>query len=170
MEITLGVRNTSKVVLEMRSIGAKVVETARKTMHRAAARIEKRAKLFAPVDKHNLEEAIHIEQGYGTSGRLQMDVVASGEVNGVNVEEYAELVHENYDAPGMMPGPGTLAKREANPGVYIGRKYLERAGSVEERILQPNMIAAVTKTINTGVEDTSDELDADEFDGDGESE
>lgn len=131
--------NAGAVAQELRHTGERVVENARKVMHRAAARIVKGAKLRAPVDEHNLEESIHIEKTYGERGRLQIDVVAGGFVNGRDVDEYAVIMHESD----YKLGKGSQAKQDANPGVQVGSKFLERAAEVEEEVLDRVMIAAV---------------------------
>jgi hypothetical protein len=113
------------VVASLRYQADKVPEAGRKTMHRIANAVVKDAQLFAPVDKHNLEKSITKQVSYGERGRLQIEIAAGGYVNGVDVSEYVAKVHENYSM--MKPGPGTIVKRAANPGVYIGEKFLDRA-------------------------------------------
>ncbi|MCK1543421.1 hypothetical protein IVB12_16005 [Bradyrhizobium sp. 179] len=109
----------------MKQLAGKVPQQGRKIIDRGADKIVKEAQLNAPVDKHNLEDAIHKEKNYEDRGRLKVDLVVGGTVRGVDVDQYAMLIHENYE--GMNPGPGTLAKRSANPGRYVGGKFLERA-------------------------------------------
>lgn len=134
---------TEKVVVELQSIGTRVVDNARKMMHASSKRIVERAKLFAPVDDGELEASIHVERGLGENRRLQLTITAGGVVNGVNVDDYATLIHENYES--MTPGPATLAKRAANPGIYVGEKFLERAAETEEETLASRMIAAIRR-------------------------
>jgi hypothetical protein len=121
-------------------------------MDRGADKIVKEAQLNAPVDKHNLEDAIHKEKSYEDRGRMRVEIVVGGEVRGVDVDRYAMMVHENYE--GMLravrkdgsqggPGPGTLAKRAANPGRYVGEKFLERA--VDDQM--PKIIAQMSAAI-----------------------
>lgn len=139
--ITCKVSGIEAVQAELRQIAEKVPENGRKQMHRMADRIVKQAKLNAPVDKHNLEEAIHKEVTYdGTQGgRLQIDVVAGGMVGDVNVDDYAAEMHEHY--PENNPGPGTQAKREALPGVHVGGGYLQRAVDAERPYVEdPNAV------------------------------
>jgi hypothetical protein len=132
-----------ELVAQLRYLAQKVPENARKVMHREANNIVKEARLNAPVDDAELEDAIHIEKGYESRGRLTIDVVVGGIVRGVDVDRYAMLIHENYES--MTPGPGTIAKRAANPGRYVGGKFLERA--VDDRMpkLEKAMIAGVLK-------------------------
>lgn len=143
MKFVANVRNTEKVVVELQSIGERVVDNARKLMHASSKKIVDRAKLMAPVDDHQLEKSIHLERSVGERGRLVLTVTAGGVVDGVNVDDYATLIHENYES--MDPGEGTLQKRAANPGVYIGEKFLTRAAEEEEDKLATRMIAAIRR-------------------------
>lgn len=45
----------------------------------------------------------------------------------------------------MGVGPGTAAKRAANPGRYIGEKFLDRAVKAQRDKLNAAMIDAVNK-------------------------
>jgi hypothetical protein len=148
MNVKMGVRGVGNVLAELRSIGQRVPEAARKTMHRTSDWIVKEAKLNVPVDTHNLEESIRKEVSYGGRGRLQIDITCGGIVNGVNVDLYALEVHENYE--GMTkngPGPGTLEKMKANPGRKIGSHFLSRAVEEAQKKLRNQMIEAIVKEI-----------------------
>jgi hypothetical protein len=136
---------TGAVIQYLNHAADKVADSARKSMHRSADRIVKRAQLFAPVDEHNLEESIRKQVTYETRGRLKIDVVAGGFINGVDVDEYAARIHEAY--PEDRPGKGTQDKRDANPGVHIGGKFLERAAKEEEKKLTQAMIASIQSEI-----------------------
>jgi hypothetical protein len=72
---------------------------------------------------------------------MAVDIVVGGEVRGVDVDQYAMLIHENYR--GMNPGKGTLAKQAANPGRIVGEKFLERA--VDDQM--PKIIAQMSAAI-----------------------
>jgi hypothetical protein len=140
--------DVSSVMLQLRNIAEKVPDKARKTMHRAADRIVKEAKLNAPVDDGELEDSIRKEIEYERRGRLKIDIVMGGWVRGVNVDRYAVIIHENYE--GMLkhgPGKNTLAKMAANPGRFIGSKFLTRAGDKEKDKLMGDMIVAVQRGI-----------------------
>ena len=132
---------TAELLASLRNISDKVSSTARKTMHRGADRIVKRAKLYAPVDTGALVDSIHKEVGYDDQNRrLEIDIVAGGEVDGVDVDAYVLEIHENYES--MKPGKNTLAKMAANPGVLIGSKFLERAVDEEREKLEREVIVA----------------------------
>lgn len=146
MNVGMKITGAAALKAELRNIGLRVPENARKAMQRSADRIVKEAQLNAPVDKHNLEESIHQVKSYSTfRGRLQIDIDVGGIVNGVNVDLYALEVHENYDA--KRAGPGTIAKMKANPGRTIGAKFLERAADAEKPKIQPSLIQAVIQAI-----------------------
>jgi len=131
----------------LRNIGKKVPENARKVMHRGADKIVERAKLFAPHDTGALEDSIHKEVSYESAfgGRLAIDVIAGGFVDGVNVDDYASEVHENYDT--KNEGPGTIAKQNEHPDVLVGGKFLERAVDEQEPKLQANMIETIVAVV-----------------------
>jgi HK97 gp10 family phage protein len=141
MKINLKTSGVKELQAQLRYLSETVPENARKIMHRNADQIIKQAQINAPVDKHNLEKSIRKEVSYGFRGRLQIDIVVGGIVNGVNVDEYAALIHENYSS--MTPGPGTLAKRQANPSAYVGEKFLERALRDQEDKLTKSMIGEI---------------------------
>jgi hypothetical protein len=125
---------------KLRNIAERVPATARKVMHRGADKIVAQSQLQCPEDKGNLVESIHQETTYEQRGRLAIDIVAGGTVNGVDVDEYATLIHENYES--MKPGPITLAKMAANPGIVIGSKFIQRAVDAAEPVLEKSMIEA----------------------------
>ena len=120
----------------------RVKDNARKVMHRQSEAIKDRAVLYAPIDDGELEKSIHSEKSYEDNGRLTIAIVAGGIVDGVDVDKYAAEIHENYSS--MKPGPGTIAKRLANPGVYIGEKFLARAAKDSEEKLTKAMIKSIT--------------------------
>jgi len=142
----LKVTGVDEVILQLRNIAEKVPDHARRTMHNVSDKIVELAQLQAPVDKHNLEQSIHKEVFTEDNRRLAIDIKAGGEVNGVNVDEYAVQIHENYSD--MKPGKGTLAKMAANPGVQIGEKFLERAYDKYEDKLEKMMIADISKDVD----------------------
>lgn len=143
MKASIKTQGFSGLYASLRHAGQRVQENGRKTMHRQADAIVKEARLNAPVDKHNLEESIRKEIDYVQRGRLQITIKMGGFVGGVNVDRYALEVHENYES--MKPGPGTLAKMQANPGRIIGSKFLERAIEASRGKLQKAMVEAVIK-------------------------
>lgn len=149
MKINLNVSGDATIITMFRNLAQKVPDNARKVMHRAADRVVKEAQLNTPVDEHNLEQSIRKVVSYQNRGRLSIQIQMGGVVNGVNVDEYAMRIHENYIDENA--GPGTRAKRLANPGRYVGGKFLERAiaEEVNRGRLRKEMIDMVTLTIAT---------------------
>jgi hypothetical protein len=133
-----------EIAVGLRHAADRVKDGARKQMHRSADKIVTAAKLYCPEDEGNLVASIRKEISYENRGRLQITVVCGGEINGVNVDQYAVIVHEHYE--GMLvkgPGKNTLAKMAANPGVYIGSKFIERAADDNKPRLLESMIETV---------------------------
>ena len=146
MKPGIKIRGDTQLLAELKNTTQRVERSAREFMKRSAERVVKYARLNAPVDLHNLEESIHIERTYEEGkGRLKINVVAGGVIDGVNVDEYAAKVHENYNEE--HPGEGTLEKRLANPDRHVGGKFLERAVEEEEEGLEARMLSSVTKEI-----------------------
>ena len=148
MKIGMRVTGADRARVELRHNADRVRDNARGFMRRSADRIVEEAKILAPRDLYNLEEAIHIEKDYGTSGRLEIDIVAGGTVNGVNVDEYAAIIHENYEQIIVEDGnperrQGTKEKQMQHPDKVIGSKFLERAAKAEEKGLAQRMLTAV---------------------------
>jgi hypothetical protein len=141
MKAAMKVYGCDELAALMKQLAGKVPQQGRKIIDRGADLIVKDARLNAPVDEHNLEDAIHKEKSYEDRGRLRIEIVVGGDVRGVNVDQYAMIIHENYE--GMNPGAGTLAKRAANPGRYVGGKFLERA--VDDDM--PKIITQMTQAI-----------------------
>jgi len=143
MKSGIKITGLNEIYLALNHAAERVADGARKAMHRGADEIVREAKLNTPVDEHNLEESIRKEVTYGFRGRLVINVIMGGMVNGVNVDNYAVEVHENYSQ--MKPGPGTVAKRQANPQRYVGEKFLERAGKDVRARLERNAIQVVRR-------------------------
>lgn len=142
MKIKMKVSGVNELKAAMRHAAGTVPDAARKQMHRGADRIVKEAQKNAPVDKHNLEESIRKEKSYGDRGRLQIDIVAGGEVNGVNVDEYAVIMHESdYNL-----GPGSQAKQAGQQNI-VGRKFLERAVDKEAKHMESYTRKSVMTTL-----------------------
>jgi hypothetical protein len=125
MDVKFRVSGYNEVMARLNYVAKKVPDNARKALHRLADAIVKQAQINVPHDIGNLEESIRKELKYGYRGRLSIDIVMGGIVNGVNVDEYALMIHESYDD--SRPGKNTQLKRQRHPGEFIGSKFLERA-------------------------------------------
>jgi hypothetical protein len=121
--ISMKISGVEQMLAQLQNVAERVSDTSRKTMHRNADAIVKLAKLQVPRDTGDLEESIRKEVSYdtGRNGRLVLTLTFGGG----NVDRYGIEIHENYDIANA--GPQTQAKMRANPGVVIGRKFLERA-------------------------------------------
>lgn len=144
MNITMKVTGVQAAVLRLRNIEKRVHENARKTMHRAADRIVATAKKMAPVDEHNLEDAIVKQVGYeGDRRRLAIDVVVLPSVNGVRVEDYAAYMHNGeYNL-----GEKSQAK-QAGQNEVVGPGFIDRAADREQERLRRVMVAAVEEEVS----------------------
>jgi hypothetical protein len=138
MDVKMGVTGIEEVYAALRNEAERVSSTARKTMHRGADQIVKEARLNAPRDTGDLEEAIHKDVSYGERNRLQIDIV-------MDEVDYGTEMHEHY--PEDRPGPGTLAKRAANPGRHVGGKFITRAVEFVAPKLIKDMIGAIVRKI-----------------------
>lgn len=138
-----------EVKARLRNIAQKVPNHGARTMRSEADKIEKLSKLQCPHDDGRLEDSIHQEVMTDEGNkRLVIDIVAGGEIRGRDVDDYAVLIHENYEGQ-LKHGPGvnTLAKMAANPGVVIGSKFIERAVDAREEPLTKAMIQAIVEVI-----------------------
>lgn len=139
----MSVSGLDQIYAQINHAAARVTDGARKAMHRSADHIVREAKLNAPVDEHNLEESIRKEISYGFRGRLVINIIMGGMVNGVNVDNYAVFVHENYSS--LQPGPKTRAKQEANPQRLVGEKFLARAVKDNRQRLERAVLSATLR-------------------------
>ena len=150
MDIKLKVSGISEVMAKIRYIAQKVPENGRKKMHALADFLVKEAQLNAPERNGNLVASIRKEVTYGHRGRLQIDIVAGGNAL---VDRYVVQVHEHYEdmvAPskyGSGPSGRTYAKRLANPGRYIGEKFLSRAIEDNRERIPAELMQAIMKNI-----------------------
>lgn len=167
MRARMKLTGLTAVRTELRTIAEKVPDGARKTMHRAAARIVELARDYAPEDEGNLVRGIRIIKDYaGMNGRLQIDVgiempsdafSASGTpLTSEQFDRYVTLVHENYESilrnprkDGSPGGPSktTLAKMAKNPN-KVGSGFLSRAAAEQSHKLPEDIMEAVTKVID----------------------
>lgn len=99
---------------------------ARNTAHTEASYIMEIAEDQAPFDTGELEKAFTLRTNRLRSDRTMFNVEVGGVVDGVNVDEYAWIMHESsYNL-------GELSRvKQSRVGRIVGPKYLERA--FEER-------------------------------------
>ena len=156
MKASIQVTGGPAVQGRLRHIGERVVDSARKMMHSSADKIVAQAKINAPVEKYRLEESIRKEVSYGHRGRLQIDIVVGGTIDGVNVDQYAAIIHERYediisddptDKNGYTRREATKIKQRAHPESYVGGKFLDRAADPYKEKLRARMAEAITQVI-----------------------
>lgn len=152
-------RTGADVEAYFRAIAFKVREETDLEMEEAAKRVEKLARLMAPVDLGFLEASIKAEKAQkGLMSGTRVTVVAGGPVSlgdaggrqmYRNVSRYAALIHENYEQVTAKhgPGPGTRAKMRRNPTIKIGSRFLTRALEVERKTIGQRMSQVITKII-----------------------
>lgn len=139
------------VQISLSNIAQKVPAHAARTMQRAAARIVKTAKLMVPEDTGALMESIRIERGVQSDRRIFINVVAGNQIitlpNGrtVDLNEYALIIHENYDS--MSPGENTIKKQAANPNIEVGSGFMTRAAETEKPRLMTSLIKGIDQII-----------------------
>lgn len=163
--ISMQIKGAKEIAANFRYSAEKVPDGARKAMHRLADKVLKEARLNTPVDTFNLEKSIVKKVSYGGRGRLQIDIEVGGKMldgvvidakknrnlskqqrkRRVNVDQYAAMIHENYSS--MKPGDGTIAKRLANPGRYVGEKFLERALKDNKQPIYEGIFRAVMNSL-----------------------
>ncbi|WP_276122562.1 HK97 gp10 family phage protein [Pararhizobium qamdonense] len=141
--ISMKVTGIKANILRLRNIEKRVHENARKTMHASADRIVQTAKKMAPVDEHNLEEAIAKKVGYeGSRRRLAIDIVIEPTVNGVRVEDYATFMHEGD----YKLGEKSQAKNDSQDET-VGPGFLTRAAEPEEEKLKARLVGVIREEV-----------------------
>lgn len=145
----------SRVELGLKNIAYSVPNHAARTMRRAAERIVKKARDYAPEDTAALVNSIRVEESRGARGRLELRLIVGGgepvSVNGrmVNLDQYAAIVHEAYENM-LVYGPGerTLEKMARFPG-KVGSGFLTRAAEEETPALDYALIEGVRSIIKS---------------------
>lgn len=121
-----------------RAAGDQLKRDVRAEVREAAREIMERSRQFAPVDKGNLEAAHNLRTRRSNSTSLEIDISVGGSVGGVNVSQYAMIMHEGEYNVGEL----SQAKAAAL-GVFVGPKFLERA--LEEG--EPKVIQALERLL-----------------------
>ena len=137
----------SALMATIRQGGEKAVRGVAKQMEDEGEEIADLARQYAPVDEHNLENAIEVESSRsGVNRRTVVDVGVNSfaPVEGredITVGDYAFIMHEGV----YNLGPGSLAK-DGGRGV-VGPKYLERALKERERGLIGRLSRAAKRSL-----------------------
>jgi 5-hydroxyisourate hydrolase-like protein (transthyretin family) len=157
--VKLNIRGTDNalVAARMQRLGEKVFRGVKARLKQLAEHVREEAELNAPVDEGNLELSIQVVPHRDERRRMVYDVVAGGTVDGVDVNEYVVLMHENYeeiisaeetDKQGRVRRKNTKAKQAANPDRYVGGKFLERAATDAEKNVQADFTTYVKELID----------------------
>lgn len=129
MKITFDPR---AIVAKMAQVGERAEKGGAEALHKGAKEIQKRARMYSPLDHGGLEHAIEYYSDRSGINRRRVFYVyinpdapelnSRGEPTGRTVERYAMYMHE---------GDYNLGKRSqakaASLGVEVGPKFLERA-------------------------------------------
>jgi HK97 gp10 family phage protein len=140
--MAIKITGIDNLLTNLSQVGERAVRGVSDEIKQGAEDIKDLAKLQAPIDEGNLEDAIKVDvDRSGVKGRIQAFVYVDGSVttdDGKAVEDYAMQMHEGtYNL-----GPRSQAKDSAVGG-GVGRKFLERA--VDE--LSPNIINRVQQAV-----------------------
>lgn len=161
----------ARLAIKLRQGGERVVRRCREAMKRQADKLVVLARSNAPVlhvggdemkvydgTPGNLEQSIKRVDGYDDSqhGRLQIDVVAGGVVNGVDVDKYV-LQMEYGLAPygsggaGSIYGPGncpagtpSLSLQKAMAGNDVGGAFMTRALAARQDQMPSEILSEVS--------------------------
>lgn len=146
----MGLRITGidQIIAKLENVGDRTTRSARRELDKGAEAIRDLARLQAPVDEGNLEEAIDIKkERTGPHGRkvVYVYVDEDHEAGNKTVGAYYIQMHEGIGWSSL--GPKSIAKQLANPGIMVGRKYLERAVDRLEPIIHRRIADAVKKEL-----------------------
>lgn len=126
----------------------KVSSSMIRELKRGAKDIKELSQRMAPHKHGALEDAHDVEiDEAGMTAMVFVDKNAPGE-DGRPVGRYADIMHEGlYPGSRMKLGPGSVAKQNANPGVLVGGKFLERAADEMSPAIIKRMLKAVKKAV-----------------------
>lgn len=121
-------------------------------MRDAAKVIVMAAKLRAPVDTGDLENAIVAQErrsrnGLGQFGSVTIEVGV--DQSKLNLEDHAGFDYSirMHEDPNYNLGPKSQVKQAALPGVQVGYKYLKRALDDTRELVEMRMEIALKKAV-----------------------
>lgn len=127
----VSIKGLDDVIARLERVGAKTCDAERELMEKSAEQMRDRAKMYAPVDEGNLEEAIKTRpvKRAGINGRNVHEVYVDKDELGEGYSKYGHrydiTMHEDPQG-NSGKGPRSQAKAESL-GVFVGPKFLERA-------------------------------------------
>lgn len=143
----MSVKGVEALKVALDNLASTASSTTFSVMLAGAKAIQKKARMYAPVDKHNLEKSIQIERVESeTTGRKAINVGVDESMvvphrPSKTVGDYAKRMHEgSYNL-----GEKSL-KKQKRLGVVVGRKYLQRAMKEEKAAIQTRMEQAILVT------------------------
>lgn len=99
-------------------------EAAFATMKAETHRIKDISVMQAPVDTGELEAAHKVVINRNQTNKAHYNITVGGVVNGVNVDEYAQIIHDGIGW--WKLGPKSIEKQGRVP-VLVGQDFLRRA-------------------------------------------
>jgi Bacteriophage HK97-gp10, putative tail-component len=114
-----------------------------RVLTKLAHKVIEDAKKLAPIDSGDLEAALVVGEVKKLLGTMFIDFGTSPEV-----DEYATVQHEGFrktksgKVVHMSPGPKTASKG-SHKGYMPGKKYLENAIKINERLIIEELSAAL---------------------------
>jgi HK97 gp10 family phage protein len=143
----------SREVFSVEGIGTAIADLDRiereielkldRVLTRLAQKVIEDAKKLAPIDSGDLEAALVVGEVKKLLGTMFIDFGTSSEV-----DEYATVQHEGFrktkngKVVHMTPGPKTASKG-SHKGYMPGKKYLENAIKINERLIIEELSAAL---------------------------
>lgn len=118
---------------------------SKKIMREVANDILLASQQMAPLDDGELEQAHDISIVRLNRDDMLLEIGVGGWVGGVNVDEYAWIMHERLSPYGDLNlGPRSILKNALNPANRkVGGKFLERAADEYEPIAIERMKKAL---------------------------
>lgn len=149
------VRGLTGVRKAMTNVGKDITSAGVKALRLGAAKIEKRAKEFAPREYSSLEDSIQTKEvRLSTNSYREVIFVDKGHPapergSGKTVGDYADIVDQGGRG-GIGLGPESIAKASSlglQPGVQVGPKFIERAFMELVDVVRKDVAAATAAAI-----------------------
>jgi len=144
----LKVTGISTTALKLQSQAGRTNKAALQEMIAGGQLVHELAVMQAPVDDGNLEEAIKLEIDAANPLRASISIYVDEDMSvpgrpGKTVGDYALRMHEGDYQLGSI----SQLKQDSNPGVIVGRKYIQRA--IEE--LQQDIETAMQEAVKSSI-------------------
>tara|TARA_R100001086_G_scaffold249865_1_gene191431 strand:- start:667 stop:1110 length:444 start_codon:yes stop_codon:yes gene_type:complete len=120
----------------------KVQDSIREELDEIGDLLVDEANKRAPFESGELEISHSYQVTKDGLDRWNLSVTAGGVVNGVNVNDYAIVIHEGRGSSWNNLGPGSLAKNRKQKE-RVGEKFLERALIDNEELIESVLFDAI---------------------------